>query len=95
MWTAWSRLIDFHRLLLTATHNTFLVQIGQVIAIELAERDELVHRADPVDDPIPSHREVFEAVTARDSGRAESAMRALVDKSSADLTRSKRPRRAD
>lgn len=79
--------LDFHRLLLNATHNTVLEQIGQVIAIGLAERDKLVHGADPADDPIPSHQEVLEAVRAREPERAELAMRQLVDKSSADLAK--------
>jgi DNA-binding FadR family transcriptional regulator len=82
--------LDFHRLLLAATHNRFLEQIALVIAIGLAERDELVHQADPVDDPLPSHREVFDAITGRDPVRAERAMRALVDKATEDLSRLKR-----
>lgn len=79
--------LDFHRLLLLSTHNAVLEQIGQVIAIGLAERDKLVHKADPSDDPIPSHHEVLEAVRACEPERAELAMRRLVDKSSADLAK--------
>ncbi|MCI2420618.1 FCD domain-containing protein [Saccharopolyspora sp. K220] len=82
--------LNFHRLLLSATHNDLLVQIGRVIAIGLAERDKLVHDANPSDDPVPSHREVLDAVVARDPVAAEAAMQALVDKSSADLARAKR-----
>ncbi|WHT22496.1 FCD domain-containing protein [Crossiella sp. CA-258035] len=84
--------LAFHRALLSATHNNFLVQIERVIAIGLAARDRLVHGADPADDPVPSHRAVYEAVRAGDPVAAEAAMRALVDKSSADLDRVKRPR---
>jgi hypothetical protein len=42
------------------------VQIALVIAIGLAERDEMVHEADPADDPFPSHREVLDGIIARD-----------------------------
>jgi DNA-binding FadR family transcriptional regulator len=87
--------LDFHRLLLNATHNTVLEQIGQVIAIGLAERDKLVHGADPADDPIPSHQEVLEAVRACEPARAELAMRQLVDKSSADLAKLLRGKRRE
>jgi GntR family transcriptional regulator, galactonate operon transcriptional repressor len=76
--------IAFHRALLLATHNDFLAQIAQIIAIGLAERDKFVHHANP-SDPIPSHRAVLDAVTARDPVAAERAMRALVDQSIADL----------
>lgn len=85
--------ITFHRSLLTATHNDFLGQIGQIIAIGLAERDKFVHHANPSDDPVPSHRAVLDAVTARDPAAAELAMRALVEKSVADLKQASRPTR--
>ena len=76
--------IAFHRALLTATHNDFLTQIAQIIAIGLAERDKFVHHANPAD-PVPSHRAVLDAVVAHDPMAAEHAMRALVDQSIADL----------
>ncbi len=76
--------ITFHRRLLLATHNDFLAQIAQIIAIGLAERDKFVHHANP-SDPVPSHRPVLDAVTAHDPEAAERAMRALVDQSMQDL----------
>lgn len=78
--------LDFHRLLMAATHNTFLTQVERIIAIGLAERDKLVHGT-VEDDPVPSHRAVLDAITARDPEAAYEAMRALVDKSGADLDR--------
>jgi DNA-binding FadR family transcriptional regulator len=78
--------VDFHRNLLVATHNEFLEQIGRVIAVGLAERDKLVHSAKPTDDPVPSHRRVFEAIAAGDPNSAEEAMRALLEKASTDLS---------
>ncbi|WP_112266795.1 FadR/GntR family transcriptional regulator [Lentzea terrae] len=78
--------LDFHRLLMAATHNAFLTQVERIIAIGLAERDKLVHgRVE--DDPVPSHRAVVAAIAARDPESAYEAMRALVDKSGADLDR--------
>lgn len=76
--------ITFHRRLLLATHNDFLAQIAQIIAIGLAERDKFVHHTNP-SDPVPSHRPVLDAVAAHDPAAAERAMRALVDQSQQDL----------
>jgi DNA-binding FadR family transcriptional regulator len=76
--------VTFHRRLLLATHNEFLAQMAQIIAIGLAKRDEFVHHANP-SDPVPSHRAVLDAVTAHDPVAAERTMRALVDKSLTDL----------
>ena len=78
--------LEFHRLLMTATHNAFLTQVERIIAIGLAERDKLVHGSVD-DDPVPSHRAVLDAIAARDPEAAYEAMRALVDKSKADLNR--------
>ncbi|MEV6239230.1 FCD domain-containing protein [Lentzea sp. NPDC051838] len=78
--------LEFHRLLMAATHNAFLTQVERIIAIGLAERDKLVHGTVD-DDPVPSHRAVLDAIAARDPEAAYEAMRALVDKSGADLDR--------
>lgn len=82
--------VAFHRGLLAATHNDFLGQIAQIIAIGLAKRDTFVHHANPSDDPVPSHRAVFDAVAAADPLAAEQAMRALVEKSTTDLKQATR-----
>jgi DNA-binding FadR family transcriptional regulator len=79
--------LDFHRALLGATHNQLVVQMERVIASGLAMRDQVVHNADPADDPVPSHRRVLDAVRARDADGAEQAMRELVDKASEDFRR--------
>ncbi|MFS8105161.1 FCD domain-containing protein [Lentzea alba] len=78
--------LDFHRLLMAATHNAFLTQVERIIAIGLAERDKLVHGLVD-DDPVPSHRAVLDAIAARNPEAAYDTMRALVDKSGADLDR--------
>ncbi|MBB1155776.1 MULTISPECIES: FadR/GntR family transcriptional regulator [Amycolatopsis] len=79
--------LAFHRGLLTAAHNNFLLQIERVIAIGLAERDKLVHSAGPTDDPVPSHRRVLEAIAEHDPDGAENAMLELLVKSAADAKR--------
>lgn len=79
--------LDFHRALLAATHNPLLVEMERVIANGLAQRDKVVHNADPADDPVPSHRTVFETIRDRDATGAETAMRALVDKATEDFRR--------
>lgn len=84
--------LDFHRLLMAATHNVFLMQVERIIAIGLAERDKLVHGNSPDEDPVPSHRAVFDAVAAHDADAAYAAMRALVDKSGEDLDRARQGR---
>jgi GntR family galactonate operon transcriptional repressor len=81
--------IAFHRVLLLATHNDFLAQIAQIIAIGLEERDKFVHHANP-SDPVPSHRAVLDAVHAHDPAAAERTMRALVDQSMTDLKNAER-----
>lgn len=81
--------VAFHRHLLLATHNEFLAQIAQIIAIGLAERDRFVHHANP-SDPVPSHRAVLDAVVAHDPAAAEHAMRALMDQSMTDLRNASR-----
>jgi DNA-binding FadR family transcriptional regulator len=78
--------VAFHRCLLLATHNEFLSQIGRVLEVGLAERDRMVHEANPADDPVPSHRAVYEAISARDALAAEAAMFGLLDKSTTDLS---------
>ncbi|SEF28753.1 DNA-binding transcriptional regulator, FadR family [Amycolatopsis pretoriensis] len=82
--------LAFHRRLMTATHNNFLMRMERIIAIGLAERDKLVHGASAAEDPVPSHRKVFDAIVAGDPTAAEQAMLALVTKSRDDLEKAQR-----
>ncbi|WP_433475070.1 FadR/GntR family transcriptional regulator [Spirillospora sp. CA-142024] len=77
--------LDFHRALLTATHNELLERMEVVIEVGLAERDRLVHGVRPHDDPVPSHRTVRDAVRDADPNRAEQAMHDLLSKAVRDL----------
>jgi GntR family galactonate operon transcriptional repressor len=84
--------LAFHRRLMAATHNNFLVRMERIIAIGLAERDKLVHGGPTAEDPVPSHRKVFDAIVARDAAAAEQAMLTLVAKSREDLEKAQRGR---
>ncbi|MEV4050863.1 FadR/GntR family transcriptional regulator [Amycolatopsis sp. NPDC049688] len=84
--------LAFHRRLMAATHNNFLMRMERVIAIGLAERDKLVHGAATAEDPVPSHRKVFDAIVEGDPVAAEQAMLALVTKSRDDLEKAQRTR---
>ncbi len=85
--------LAFHRRLMSATHNNFLMRMERIIAIGLAERDKLVHGASPAGDPVPSHRKVLDAIVAKDPAAAEQAMLALVTKSRDDLAKAQRGKR--
>ena len=84
--------LAFHRRLMAATHNNFLMRMERIIAIGLAERDKLVHGAATAEDPVPSHRKVFDAIVAGDPAAAEQAMLALVTKAQDDLAKAQRTR---
>ncbi|MEU4251013.1 FadR/GntR family transcriptional regulator [Amycolatopsis sp. NPDC026612] len=84
--------LAFHRRLMAATHNNFLVRMERILAIGLAERDKLVHGAPTAEDPVPSHRKVVDAIVAGDPAAAEQAMLALVTKSREDLEKAQRTR---
>ncbi|MEU4893038.1 FCD domain-containing protein [Streptomyces sp. NPDC044780] len=77
----------FHRALLAATGNEMLARMDLLLEPGLRERDRLVHAHASVDDPVPSHRAVFDAVRDRDPVRAELAMLDLLAKAVEDLGR--------
>jgi GntR family galactonate operon transcriptional repressor len=78
--------LRFHRALLAASHNELLERMEATIEVGLAARDALVHDGhdESVEDPVPAHRAVFEAVRAGDPDAAERAMRALLDQAERD-----------
>ena len=84
--------LAFHRRLMAATHNNFLMRMERILAIGLAERDKLVHGAATAEDPVPSHRKVFDAIVAGDPAAAEQAMLTLVAKAQEDLAKAQRTR---
>jgi DNA-binding FadR family transcriptional regulator len=78
--------LRFHRALLAATGNELLTKMEVIMETGLADRDRLVHKVKPSDDPLPSHRRVVDAVRAGDPAAAEQAMRELLAKAAEDLT---------
>jgi GntR family transcriptional regulator, galactonate operon transcriptional repressor len=86
--------LAFHRALLAATHNELLLRMEVVIETGLAERDRMVHGAqDTVDDPVPSHRAVVEAIRRGRPQAAERAMHRLLQKAVADAAKVSSPAR--
>jgi DNA-binding FadR family transcriptional regulator len=79
--------LAFHQALLAATHNELLVRMEMVIESGLAHRDRIVHSSPHIEDPVPAHRAVLDAVRAGDGAGAEAAMRALLDQAGRDLDR--------
>lgn len=75
--------VAFHKALLRATGNELFAQMAVFLDPALSLRDELVHSHD-VDDPVPSHAAVADAIDAGDTGAAREAMGALLAQSAAD-----------
>jgi DNA-binding FadR family transcriptional regulator len=83
--------LAFHRALLVTTHNELLEQMEIVLEVGLARRDQIVHAAGHIDDAIPSHSAVLEAVRDGDPVAAERAVRDLLNKAQADSQRAAAP----
>lgn len=78
--------LDFHRLLLQATHNELFVRLDVVITHALEARNRIQHHPEARwMDPVPDHRAVLEAVAARDPEAAERAMKHALRESDEDL----------
>ncbi|MGO1768364.1 MAG: FadR/GntR family transcriptional regulator [Microbacterium sp.] len=75
--------VAFHKALLQATGNELFAQMAVFLDPALSLRDELVHGHD-VDDPVPSHAAVVDAIDAGDTEAARDAMGALLAQSAAD-----------
>lgn len=73
--------LAFHRALLFAAHNELLAHMETVIESGLQVRDQLVHGSGQWPDPVPEHREVLDAVHARDPAAARQAMQVLLKES--------------
>lgn len=75
----------FHRALLVATGNELFARMDLLLEPGLRARDRLVHAHTDVDDPVPSHRAVLDAVRDGDAPRAELAMLDLLAKALEDI----------
>ena len=81
---------DFHAILLDASANPFLATLTSGVGAAVAWTTIFKQRGGPlVRDPLPDHREVFEAVAAGDAVTAHRAMTDLVNMALLDMTRSR------
>jgi GntR family galactonate operon transcriptional repressor len=70
---------QFHRAVLRASGNDLLAEMGSIIEIGLQSRNRFVHRHNvPLGPSLSSHAAVLSAVRDKDTGRAESTMRAVI-----------------
>ncbi|MBB2947304.1 DNA-binding FadR family transcriptional regulator [Actinoplanes lutulentus] len=76
--------LAFHDALLRAAHNELLLQMSVVIEVGLRLRDQFVHGA-LTTESADKHAEVLLAVRKQRPKAAETAMRALIEKSIADV----------
>jgi DNA-binding FadR family transcriptional regulator len=78
--------LDFHHLLLVATHNQFILGMAHVFSALLAVSFRLsVSSLAGAKASLPAHRRVLDAIAARDADGAEAAMLALIRTAREDL----------
>lgn len=77
--------LSFHRAILAAAHNALLLQMGNLIAVGL----DIAHRLSSESFVVflPMHQRVLDAITARDSDAAGSAMRHLLSETREFMSR--------
>jgi len=90
--------LAFHRRLLVATHNQFVVGMAHVFSalLEVSFRLSVASLAG-AKSSLPMHRRVLDAIIARDAANAEAAMLTLIRSARNDLAgalRGDRPRKA-
>ena len=88
--------LEFHRRLLVATHNQFIVGMAHVFSglLEVSFRLSVASLAG-ARASLPMHRRVLDAIIGRDAPAAERAMLALIDSARDDLGAAlRRPRAA-
>jgi DNA-binding FadR family transcriptional regulator len=83
--------LAFHDALLRAAHNELLLQMSVVIEVGLRLRDQFLHST-LTTESADKHAEVLLAVRKRRPRAAEAAMRALIEKSIADVATAKENR---
>ena len=79
----------FHMAILEATHNAFMRPFGALIqealraSFRLTNKDRLAYERS-----LKRHRDVFEAIKAKDADAAEATMRLVLNRTSEDIQRS-------
>ena len=78
--------LNFHKLLLAATHNELFDRLDVVVTHAVGARNRIQHHPEARwMDPVPDHKAVLDAVAARDPDAAETAMRHALRESDEDL----------
>src|SRR5690606_34781415 len=78
--------LRFHQGLLRASHNRMVVQMSKALAALLRTSFEVsTSRKDGARDSLPLHRELLDAVIARDPPRAERASLVLIEGAGEDI----------
>ncbi|MFO1325898.1 MAG: FadR/GntR family transcriptional regulator [Rubrivivax sp.] len=78
--------LGFHQGLLRASHNRMVVQMSKALGVLLRTSFEIsTTRPNGTADSLPLHREVLDAVIARDPVRAERASLVLIDGAADDI----------
>jgi DNA-binding FadR family transcriptional regulator len=87
----------FHSTLLEATQNPFLISLATGVGAAIHITTVFKQRNEPLRrNPMPDHERVYEAIAARNSARAHSAMRGLSRLARIDTARgTKRPRKGE
>jgi DNA-binding FadR family transcriptional regulator len=79
--------LDFHRSLLEATRNPFIISLTSGVSAAIGATTILKQRKGPLRrDPIPDHRRVLQAIAAQKPGAAARAMRELIVLARKDTT---------
>ena len=83
--------LDFHTTLLNATHNPFIISLTSGVSAAINTTTIFKQRKHPLRrDPLPDHERVFEAIVARDAGKAQQAMSELIELARMDTPMSRR-----
>ncbi len=86
--------LDFHTVLLCATGNPFIVSMANGVRAAIRTTTIYKQRKRPLRrNPLPDHLRVFEAIAARESLRAQTAMAELIQLARIDTPTSKAARR--
>jgi DNA-binding FadR family transcriptional regulator len=71
--------LEFHAILLQATHNPFLVSLATSVGSAIHITTIFKQRHQPLRrNPMPDHDRVYEAIASQDPARARAAMRGLI-----------------
>jgi len=78
--------LDFHTALLLATNNPFIISLANGVRAAIRTTTIYKQRKQPLRrDPLPDHLQVFEAIAAKESGKAQEAMSALIQLARIDI----------